>query len=118
MFAQYGRQFCGDLALDPADQIWNAPSPHIQMVIPQHCLNWHYQPYNKMDIRNKAENQDKMADRKYIHWHAEGVEKIPSNEAEDIQAVADMINSMQKAQYNSHRHCYTGQQYRAWKERD
>ena len=49
-----------------------------------------------------------MADRKYIHWQDEGVEKIPPNEAEDIQAVADQINAMQKAQYNSHRHCYTG----------
>ena len=62
----------------------------------------------KMDISNKGEDQNAMDDRKYIHWKDEGVEKIPSNEAEDIQAVADMINSMQKAQYNQHRHCYTG----------
>lgn len=61
-----------------------------------------------MDISNKAEDQKAMADRKYIHWQDEGVEKIPSNEAEDIQAVADQINAMQKAQYNQHRHCYTG----------
>lgn len=52
-----------------------------------------------------------MAERKYIHWQAEGVEKIPPNEAEDIQAVADQINAMQKAQYNMHRHCYTGTNY-------
>ncbi|KAL6718167.1 hypothetical protein ACLMJK_004255 [Lecanora helva] len=61
-----------------------------------------------MDISNKSENQDEMAKRKYIHWQAEGVEKIPPNEAEDIQAVADQINAIQKAQYNMHRHCYTG----------
>ena len=64
-----------------------------------------------MDISNKDESQKAMADRKYIHWQAEGVEKIPPNEAEDIQAVADQINWMQKAQYNSHRHCYTGTGY-------
>lgn len=61
-----------------------------------------------MDISNKAEDQAAMANRKYLSWKSEGVEKIPPNEAEDIQAVADMINAMQKAQYNSHRHCYTG----------
>ena len=62
-----------------------------------------------MDISNKGEDQAAMANRKYIHWQDEGVEKIPPNEADDIQAVADMINAMQKAQYNSHRHCYTGE---------
>ena len=61
-----------------------------------------------MDISNKSENQDAMAKRKYIHWQDPGVEKIPPNEAQDIQAVADMINGMQRAQYNQHRHCYTG----------
>ena len=61
-----------------------------------------------MEISNKGEDQAAMANRKYIHWQDEGVEKIPPNEAEDIQAVADQINAMQKAQYNSHRHCYTG----------
>jgi len=55
-----------------------------------------------MDISNKGEDQTVMASRKYIQWQDEGVEK------EDIQAVADMINAMQKAQYNNHRHCYTG----------
>lgn len=61
-----------------------------------------------MDISNKSENQGEMADRNYIHWQAEGVEKIPPNEQEDIQAVADMINAIQKAQWNSHRHCFSG----------
>ncbi|MCJ1225444.1 hypothetical protein MMC12_002093 [Toensbergia leucococca] len=49
-----------------------------------------------------------LSDRKYILWDTEGVEKIPPNEAEDIQAVADMINVAQKAQYNNHRHAYGG----------
>lgn len=62
-----------------------------------------------MDISNKDAGQNAMADRNYIHWHAEGVERIPPNETEDIQTVADQINAMQKAQYNMHRHCYTGQ---------
>jgi hypothetical protein len=37
----------------------------------------------------------------YIKWDAPGVEKIPQGEAEDIQAVAAMINKIQKAQYNN-----------------
>lgn len=49
-----------------------------------------------------------LEDRKYIRWDAEGVENIQPNEAEDIQAVADMINVIQKAQWNSHRHCFSG----------
>ncbi len=61
-----------------------------------------------MDISNNSEDQQAMASRKYIHWQDGGVEKIPPNEAEDIQAVADMINNIQRAQYNMHRHCYSG----------
>ena len=49
-----------------------------------------------------------MAKRNYIHWQDEGVENVPPNEKEDIQTVAEMINGMQRAQYNQHRHCYTG----------
>lgn len=45
---------------------------------------------------------------KYIRWDAPGVEKVPPGESEDIQAVADMINGMQKAQFNNHRHMYGG----------
>ena len=48
-----------------------------------------------------------LEDRNYIRFDS-GVENIPPNEAKDIQAVADMINVMQKAQYNSHRHAYGG----------
>ena len=61
-----------------------------------------------MDICNKSEKPEALADRKYIRWQDEGVEKIPPNEQEDIQAVADMINAIQKAQWNSHRHCFSG----------
>ena len=49
-----------------------------------------------------------MATRNYIKWDAPGVEKISEGEAEGIQAVADMINTIQKVQYNKHRHIYGG----------
>ena len=49
-----------------------------------------------------------LEDRKYIRWDAEGVEKIQLNEEEDIQAVADMINLIQRTHWNSHRHCFGG----------
>ena len=61
-----------------------------------------------MEISNHTEPDTKsLADRKYIRYDS-GVEQIPPNEAEDIQAVADMINAMQRAQYNSHRHAFGG----------
>lgn len=46
---------------------------------------------------------------KYVEWNAEGVEKVPPNEAEDIQAVAGLINKFQMAQMSNHRHVYSGQ---------
>lgn len=62
-----------------------------------------------MDISNRGvDGEAKLADRNYIRWDAEGVEKIPENEEDDIKAVADMINTIQRAQWNSHRHCYSG----------
>lgn len=64
---------------------------------------------SNMDISNRGvDDESKLADRKYIRWDAEGVEKIAENEEEDIKAVADMINAIQKAQWNNHRHCYSG----------
>lgn len=61
-----------------------------------------------MEIHNKTESDTKsLENRKYIPF-SKGVEQIPENEAEDIQAVADMINAIQKAQWNCHRHAYTG----------
>ncbi|CAL3967391.1 unnamed protein product [Diplocarpon coronariae] len=41
-------------------------------------------------------------------WNARGVESIPHGEVDDIQAVADMIKAMQKAQSNFHGHNYGG----------
>lgn len=62
-----------------------------------------------MDITNRGvDDEAKLADRNYIRWDAHGVEKIAENEEEDIKAVADMINTMQKAQFNNHRHCFSG----------
>ncbi|KAL8747736.1 MAG: hypothetical protein Q9190_000435 [Brigantiaea leucoxantha] len=62
-----------------------------------------------MDISNRGvDDESILASRNYIRWDAEGVEKTPANEEEDIQAVADMINAIQKTQYNNHRHCYSG----------
>ena len=62
-----------------------------------------------MDISNRGvDDESILASRNYIRWDAEGVEKTPANEEEDIQAVADMINVIQKTQYNNHRHCYSG----------
>ncbi|KAF2490765.1 heme-dependent catalase [Lophium mytilinum] len=49
-----------------------------------------------------------LSNRPYIHWNDPNVEKIPPNEAEDIQAVADMINLIQKTHYNKTRHAYGG----------
>lgn len=61
-----------------------------------------------MEIHNRSEDQQKLAARAYINWDDPRVEKKPSNEDEDIKAVADIINEMQKAQWNNHRHCYSG----------
>ncbi|KAK5151734.1 hypothetical protein LTR16_012648, partial [Cryomyces antarcticus] len=61
-----------------------------------------------MDISNHSERPEELEGRNYIRWDSKGVESIPEGEQEDIQAVADMINDIQKAQYNSYRHCYSG----------
>ncbi|KAG7001437.1 hypothetical protein G7Y79_00031g065520 [Physcia stellaris] len=65
-------------------------------------------PPKGMGISNRPAGEEDMSKRHYLRWDAEGVEKIPPNEAEDIQAVADMINAIQKAQWNNHRHCFSG----------
>jgi hypothetical protein len=61
-----------------------------------------------MDVSNKSEDQHKLASRNYIRWDDPNVEKKQEGEDEDIRAVAEQINAIQKAQYNSHRHCYSG----------
>lgn len=45
-----------------------------------------------------------LGNRNYIRWDAEGVEKIPPNEAEDIKAVALQFNCIQRAMFNRGRH--------------
>lgn len=50
-----------------------------------------------------------MADRKYVRYEDKHLyEKIPPGEAEDIAAVADLVNEMQKAVWQKARHAYTG----------
>jgi hypothetical protein len=61
-----------------------------------------------MDTSNNSENQEELSRRNYIKWGDPNVEKIPEGEAEDIQAVVEQINAIQEAQYNCHRHCYSG----------
>ncbi|KAL2419745.1 hypothetical protein ABEF95_006638 [Exophiala dermatitidis] len=61
-----------------------------------------------MEISNNAERQQKLEDRHYIRYDDPRVTSRPEGEEEDIKAVADMVNEIQKAQWNSHRHCYTG----------
>lgn len=49
-----------------------------------------------------------LSTRNYLRWDAEDVEKIPENEKEDVQKVADMFNDIQRAFFNKTRHCYSG----------
>jgi hypothetical protein len=51
-----------------------------------------------MDISNNSENQENLARRNYIKWGDPNVEKILEGEAEDIQAVAEQVNTIQRAQ--------------------
>ena len=52
-------------------------------------------------------NPKDLENREYVRYDPE-LEHIPPNEVEDIQAVADMINTMQKKQFNSHHHTFGG----------
>jgi len=52
-----------------------------------------------------------IASRSYIHWDIPGAEKIPPSEADDIQAVADMINAIQRTHYNKARYAYGGEMF-------
>jgi hypothetical protein len=61
-----------------------------------------------MDISNNSDDQKDLASRPYMRWEDPNVEKKQEGEDEDIRAVAEQINAIQKAQYNSHRHCYSG----------
>jgi hypothetical protein len=60
-----------------------------------------------MDETTNGASSD-LGNRNYIRWDAEGVEKIPPNEAEDIKAVAEQLNCIQRAMFNRGRHCFGG----------
>ena len=47
-----------------------------------------------MEISNVSAAPNGIGGRRYIR-HDSNVEQIPANEAEDVQAVADMINTAQ-----------------------
>jgi hypothetical protein len=57
---------------------------------------------------NEARHPKDLASRKYIRWDDDGVEKIQPNEEEDIKAVAEQINTIQRTMWNAHRHCFSG----------
>ena len=58
---------------------------------------------------NGANGASDLGSRNYIRWDAEGVEKVPPHEKEDIQNVANMINGAQHMNFNNHRHVYGGE---------
>ena len=66
-------------------------------------------PEKRAIVATMALNGTNGADtQSYIRWNAEGVEKVPPHEKEDIQAVADLINTMQRTQFNNHGHMFSG----------
>lgn len=60
------------------------------------------------DVNEVVVNKQHLEDRKYIRWDAVGVEKVPPNEEDDIKAVADMFNDIQRVFFNKTRHCFSG----------
>lgn len=57
---------------------------------------------------NLAIRSDKIDPSKYIRWDVPGVVKIPAGEEDDIKAVAEQINTIQKTQMKEHRHMFSG----------
>ncbi|KAL3590812.1 hypothetical protein FPOAC2_13014 [Fusarium poae] len=49
-----------------------------------------------------------MSERNYIRWDADGVERIPPNEQEDIQETVKKINEIQRRFYEKNGHCFGG----------
>ncbi|RGP80780.1 heme-dependent catalase [Fusarium longipes] len=49
-----------------------------------------------------------MSTRNYIRWDAEGVEKIPPDEEQDIKEIVKKINESQRRFYEKNGYCYTG----------
>jgi hypothetical protein len=61
-----------------------------------------------IDGRNETTTKGNLTSQKYIRWDDSRVESVPDGEAEDIQAVAELINKAQSMMYNNHRHCFGG----------
>lgn len=49
-----------------------------------------------------------LANRTYVRWDDPNVENKPEGEDGDIQVVVEMVDDIQKAQYNCYRYCYPG----------
>lgn len=49
-----------------------------------------------------------LSNRKYVRWDAEGVEEIPPNEEEYMDAVIKQINAIQQMNFDRDRHAYGG----------
>lgn len=65
-------------------------------------------PKKNGDRGHKRSNRPvNMENRPYIHY-SPSLEKIPDGEDEDIQIVAKQLTDIQRAQYNVHRHCFSG----------
>jgi len=52
--------------------------------------------------------QSDLSKRTYIRWDAEGVEKKPPNEDENIAAVVEQINTIQRANRSKTGRCFSG----------
>ncbi|KAI0146730.1 catalase-like domain-containing protein [Pestalotiopsis sp. NC0098] len=59
-------------------------------------------------MNGNAGLEDDLSKKKYVRWDAEGVESIPPDEDEHIQAVLKQVDEIQRFQYNKARHCYGG----------
>ncbi|KAL7782547.1 heme-dependent catalase [Trichoderma afarasin] len=49
-----------------------------------------------------------MATREYMRWNSQGVEKIPEDEADDIQAVVEIFNGLHQAMFQMNGHVMSG----------
>ena len=65
-------------------------------------------PASNADATPKDLNINDLAGRNYIRWDSKGVEVIPPNEDDDIAAVVEQINTIQKTHYDKHRHAFGG----------
>lgn len=56
-------------------------------------------PLSSIDLSKMAD----MMKKTYVRWDAKGVESSPEGEEEDIKAVADMINTLQRKKFSTNR---------------